>query len=183
MISIRVIPAKLRGWVTPFTPSNRVGGSLTPAFLLSTFRRTELPGPGSYDVWEKCWRVFKAAVLLLKLIKVEFLDKYENMIHDFHDTYGQALANILASLQSGIRVVDSSVAGLGGCPYADGASGNVATEDVVFMLRGLGIETGVDLDALVGVSAWITDVLGKPPGGNSRAASALIARQRAGVGG
>jgi len=106
-----------------------------------------------------------------------------NLAVHFHDTYGQALANILASLQSGIRVVDSSVAGLGGCPYADGASGNVATEDVVFMLRGLGIETGVDLDALVGVSAWITDVLGKPPGGNSRAASALIARQRAGVGG
>jgi hydroxymethylglutaryl-CoA lyase len=70
----------------------------------------------------------------------------------FHDTYGQALANILAALQMGVSVVDSSVGGLGGCPYADGASGNVATEEVVYMLRGLGIETGVDLDRLIDVS-------------------------------
>ncbi|MFC3152833.1 hydroxymethylglutaryl-CoA lyase [Litoribrevibacter euphylliae] len=70
----------------------------------------------------------------------------------FHDTYGQALANILAALQMGVSVVDSSIAGLGGCPYAKGASGNVATEDVVYMLQGLGIETGVDLDQLMKVS-------------------------------
>lgn len=70
----------------------------------------------------------------------------------FHDTYGQALANILAALQMGISVVDSSIGGLGGCPYAEGASGNVATEDVVYMLQGLGVETGIDLDRLIKVS-------------------------------
>jgi len=79
-----------------------------------------------------------------------------------HDTYGQALANILVALQHGIATVDSSVGGLGGCPYAPGASGNVATEDVVFMLQGLGIETGLDLDALIAAGARIASVLDRP---------------------
>jgi len=79
-----------------------------------------------------------------------------------HDTYGQALANILVALQHGIATVDASVGGLGGCPYAPGASGNVATEDVVFMLQGLGIETGLDLDALIAAGARIASVLGRP---------------------
>ncbi|MGF7176347.1 hydroxymethylglutaryl-CoA lyase [Azospirillum doebereinerae] len=79
-----------------------------------------------------------------------------------HDTYGQALANILAALQMGVAVVDSSVAGLGGCPYAKGASGNVASEDVLYMLNGLGIETGVDLDRLVAAGAFISDAIGRP---------------------
>ncbi|MCG5242516.1 hydroxymethylglutaryl-CoA lyase [Azospirillum doebereinerae] len=79
-----------------------------------------------------------------------------------HDTYGQALANILAALQMGVAVVDSSVAGLGGCPYAKGASGNVASEDVLYMLNGLGIETGVDLDRLVVAGAFISDAIGRP---------------------
>jgi len=81
----------------------------------------------------------------------------------FHDTYGQALANIFACLEVGVSVVDGSVAGLGGCPYAPGAGGNVATEDVVYMLSGLGVETGVDLDALLEASAFIAAPLGKPP--------------------
>jgi len=80
----------------------------------------------------------------------------------FHDTYGQALANILAALQMGVAVVDSSVAGLGGCPYAKGASGNVASEDVLYMLSGLGIETGVDLDKLIAAGAFISDAIGRP---------------------
>lgn len=80
----------------------------------------------------------------------------------FHDTYGQALANILAALQMGVAVVDSSVAGLGGCPYAKGASGNVASEDVLYMLNGLGIETGVDLDKLITAGAFISDAIGRP---------------------
>ncbi|CAO3452205.1 hydroxymethylglutaryl-CoA lyase [Azospirillum sp.] len=80
----------------------------------------------------------------------------------FHDTYGQALANILAALQMGVAVVDSSVAGLGGCPYAKGASGNVASEDVLYMLNGLGIETGVDLDKLIAAGAFISDAIGRP---------------------
>ncbi|MFP5513605.1 MAG: hydroxymethylglutaryl-CoA lyase [Alphaproteobacteria bacterium] len=80
----------------------------------------------------------------------------------FHDTYGQALANILAALQMGVAVVDSSVAGLGGCPYAKGASGNVASEDVLYMLNGLGIETGVDLDRLIAAGAFISEAIGRP---------------------
>jgi hydroxymethylglutaryl-CoA lyase len=81
----------------------------------------------------------------------------------YHDTYGQALANIYASLELGVRTVDASVAGLGGCPYAAGASGNVATEDVVYMLDGMDVRTGVDLDQLVAIGRWICGVLGKEP--------------------
>jgi len=79
-----------------------------------------------------------------------------------HDTYGQALSNILTAIQFGVGVIDSSVAGLGGCPYAKGATGNVSTEEVVYMLRGLGIEVGVDLDKLVKVGMWVSKALGKP---------------------
>jgi hydroxymethylglutaryl-CoA lyase len=80
----------------------------------------------------------------------------------FHNTYGQALANILACLEEGVRVVDSSVSGTGGCPYAKGATGNVASEDVVYMLDGMGMRTGVDLDALIGTGAWLSAQLHKP---------------------
>jgi hydroxymethylglutaryl-CoA lyase len=98
----------------------------------------------------------------------------------FHDTYGQALANIYACLEMGVHVFDTSVAGLGGCPYAKGATGNVASEDVVFMLNGLGIETGIDWGALVDVGAFISGVLGRAP--VSRAGKALLAkREKAGV--
>ncbi len=95
----------------------------------------------------------------------------------FHDTYGQALANILACLQLGVHVFDTSIAGLGGCPYAKGATGNVATEDVVFMLHGMGIATGLDLEALVDAGAFISGVLGRPP--VSRVSRALLARRAA----
>jgi hydroxymethylglutaryl-CoA lyase len=81
----------------------------------------------------------------------------------FHDTRGQALANIYACLEEGVRSVDASVAGLGGCPYARGATGNVATEDLVYMLEGLGLETGVDLDALVETGRWMSNKLGREP--------------------
>jgi hydroxymethylglutaryl-CoA lyase len=94
----------------------------------------------------------------------------------FHDTYGQAMANTLVSLEMGIRVFETSVAGLGGCPYAKGATGNVATEDVVYMLHGMGIDTGIDLDRLVDASAAISDFLGRKPQG--RVAVALL-NQRA----
>lgn len=88
-----------------------------------------------------------------------------------HDTYGQALANCLAGLLCGVRIFDASVAGLGGCPYAPGASGNLATEDLLYMLQGMGIETGVDLDRLLAAGRFITDALGRPPA--SRVARAL----------
>lgn len=90
----------------------------------------------------------------------------------FHDTYGQALANTLACMEMGIWQFDTSCAGLGGCPYAKGATGNVATEDVVYMLRGMGIETGIDLDKLIDAGKFISDHLGRKP--NSRAATALL---------
>ena len=89
----------------------------------------------------------------------------------FHDTYGQALANILACLDAGIRTVDASVAGLGGCPYASGASGNVASEDVVYMLHGLGLNTGIDLPALADTGDWISKQLQRP--NNSKAGLAM----------
>jgi hydroxymethylglutaryl-CoA lyase len=92
----------------------------------------------------------------------------------FHDTYGQALANILACLELGVATVDAAVAGLGGCPYAKGASGNVATEDVVYMLNGLGIETGIDLEKLAAAGAAICAELGRPPA--SKVALALAGR-------
>jgi hydroxymethylglutaryl-CoA lyase len=89
----------------------------------------------------------------------------------FHDTRGQALANILACLEEGVRVVDSAVSGTGGCPYAHGASGNVATEDVAYMLEGMGLRTGVDLGALVETGRWLAALLGRPSGSKVTLAS------------
>ena len=94
----------------------------------------------------------------------------------FHDTYGQALANIVACLETGVSVIDSAVAGLGGCPYALGATGNVATEDVAYMLSGMGIETGIDLDALAEAGRSISRRLNREPA--SRVARAMAARQQ-----
>ena len=95
----------------------------------------------------------------------------------FHDTYGQALANTYAALQMGVWNFQSSVAGLGGCPYAKGATGNVATEDVVYLLHGLGIDTGIDLDALVDAGTFISSALGRKP--NSRVATAILNKRAA----
>src|SRR3954464_11822 len=95
----------------------------------------------------------------------------------FHDTYGQALVNTMASLQLGIWQYDASVAGLGGCPYAKGATGNVATEDVVYMLHGMDIDTGIDLDRLIDAGKYISDFLGRKPG--SRAATAILTKRAA----
>jgi len=99
----------------------------------------------------------------------------EKLAGHYHDTYGQALANIYASLELGVATFDSSVAGLGGCPYAKGASGNVATEDVVYMLHGLGIRTGVDLDKLVDTGVWISSVLKRDS--NSKVGRAIAAKR------
>ena len=95
----------------------------------------------------------------------------------YHDTYGMAVANVDASWRFGLRTFDSSVSGLGGCPYAKGATGNVATEDVVYLLEGLGADTGIDLDALVDASVWISDRLGREPG--SRVTRAMLAKRAA----
>ena len=101
----------------------------------------------------------------------------ERLAVHFHDTYGQALANILACLERGVAVVDSSVAGLGGCPYAKGASGNVASEDVLYMLNGLGVETGVELAKLIEAGRFICAELGKAP--VSKVSQALAAKAAA----
>ena len=93
----------------------------------------------------------------------------------YHDTYGMAVANVFASLQMGVAVFDAAVGGLGGCPYAAGASGNLATEDLVWLLDGLGISTGIELDALINVAAWISAELGRDPA--SRVARAVLAKR------
>ena len=99
----------------------------------------------------------------------------ERLAGHYHDTYGMAVANVAASYQFGLRCFDASVGGLGGCPYAKGATGNVATEDVVYLLHGLGATTGIDLDALVDVAAWISSQLGREPA--SRVSRALLAKR------
>ena len=101
----------------------------------------------------------------------------ERVAGHYHDTYGQALANVLISLEKDVLTFDSAVAGLGGCPYAPGASGNVASEDVLYMLHGMGLETGIDLDAVVAAGSAISDVLGRAPA--SRVAQALTAKSEA----
>jgi hydroxymethylglutaryl-CoA lyase len=98
----------------------------------------------------------------------------EHLAGHFHDTYGQALANIYAALEVGVEIFHSSVAGLGGCPYAKGATGNVATEDVLFLMQGLGIETGIDLNQVVDAGAFISSFLGRK---SSRTGNALLAKR------
>lgn len=110
-----------------------------------------------------------AANALIKAVNSEV--PIEKLAVHFHDTYGQALANILACLDAGVRILDSSVAGLGGCPYANGATGNVASEDVVYMLHGLGLTTGIDLYELAKTGDWISNQLQRP--NNSKAGLAL----------
>jgi hydroxymethylglutaryl-CoA lyase len=115
----------------------------------------------------------KAKAMLARVIESVPVDRLA--LH-FHDTWGQAVANILACLDLGVTGIDSAVAGLGGCPYAKGASGNVATEDVLYLLRGLGLETGVDLDSLAGIGAWISAELGRPTASKAgRALQAAVA--------
>jgi len=101
----------------------------------------------------------------------------EKLAGHFHDTYGQALANTLAALECGVATYDSSVAGLGGCPYAKGATGNVASEDVLYMLDGMGIETGVDMAKLIAAGDFICAALGRTT--LSRAARAIAAKSKA----
>jgi hydroxymethylglutaryl-CoA lyase len=136
------------------------------------------------EVAEKLWKMGCYEISLGDTIGVGTPGKAQTLIKQvaekvpithlavhFHDTYGQALANIYAVLQLGVRVIDSSVSGLGGCPYAPHSSGNVASEDVVYLLQGLGIETGINLNALVSVGQFISDYLGRPP--RSKVALAL----------
>jgi hydroxymethylglutaryl-CoA lyase len=104
----------------------------------------------------------------------------QNLAMHFHDTYGQALANLYAGMEEGVRIIDSAAGGLGGCPYAPGATGNVATEDVVYMFEGMGIRTGVDMEKLLAATNDVSRLLGRPP--VSRVANALNAKNKGGAG-
>jgi hydroxymethylglutaryl-CoA lyase len=117
---------------------------------------------------------------LVRAVVAAGIDAGDVAVH-FHDTYGQALANVLAALQAGVRTVDSSAGGLGGCPFAESSAGNLATEDLVWMLHGLGIETGVDLGSLVATSTWMAEQLGRPSASRTVQALASAAGSRAPV--
>lgn len=151
-------------------------GTIAPARVAEVARRlTEL---GSYEVsLGDTIGVGTPDVVLCMLDAVAEHVPIERLAGHYHDTYGTALANVYASYRFGLRVFDSSVSGLGGCPYAKGASGNVATEDVVYLLHGLGVETGIDLDRLAGTSAWISQMLEREPG--SRVTRAMLAKRAA----
>lgn len=117
---------------------------------------------------------YSCAVVIINHVAAQATVETDMLAVHFHDTYGQALANIHASLLLGIATVDSSVGGLGGCPYAPGAAGNVATEDVVYMLHGMGIQTGIDLEKLTDAGAFISNVLGRES--KSKVARAMAAK-------
>lgn len=145
-------------------------GSIDPAMVLQVARRLLELGCYEVSLGDTIGTGSPGSMLRLLECLLTEIPAAKLALH-CHDTYGQALANILVGLQHGIATVDASVAGLGGCPYARGASGNVATEDVLYMLDGLGIETGVDMAALVEAGQRISATLGRPTG--SRVARAM----------
>jgi hydroxymethylglutaryl-CoA lyase len=146
-------------------------GRIQPEAVLHVAERLLAMGCYEVSLGETIGKGTPGEVQRLIAILVERIPRDMLAVH-FHDTYGQALTNVFAALQLGIATVDSSVAGLGGCPYAPGATGNVSTEDVLYMLDGLGIHTGVVLPALVETGRWISDYLKRPPA--SRASRALF---------
>jgi hydroxymethylglutaryl-CoA lyase len=148
-------------------------GPTTPAQVAAV--AADLAGMGAYEIsLADTIGVGAPAAVLSMLEAVAAKVPLERLAGHFHDTYGMAIANVYAAWRFGLRVFDSSVGGLGGCPYAKGATGNVATEDLVYLLEGLAAPTGVDLAALVRCSAWIGAALGRQPA--SRVARALFAR-------
>ena len=151
-------------------------GEVAPASVLKVALRLIELGCDEIDVADTIGVGTARQVYELMRLVTEQVDPARVSGH-FHDTYGQAIANIAASLQAGIHIFHSSVAGLGGCPYAKGATGNVATEDVLYLMQGLGIETGVDLDAVVDTGQWISGHLGRKAA--SHAGNALAARKGA----
>jgi hydroxymethylglutaryl-CoA lyase len=150
-------------------------GDIAPEKVLEVSR--ELLAMGCYEVSLGDTIGVGTAASVQRLLTTLSRDiPVEKLAVHFHDTYGQALANILKSLEMGVATVDSSVAGLGGCPYAKGASGNVATEDVVYLLNGLGIEHGINLDKLIDAGNAISDRLNRA--NNSRVANAITAKRQ-----
>ncbi len=149
-------------------------GPIAPAQVAAV--AAELDARGAYEVslGDTIGAGTPASVLRM-LEAVAARVPVERLAGHYHDTYGMAVANVHASHGFGLRVFDSSVGGLGGCPYARGATGNVATEDLVYLLHGMGAVTGIDLDALVDTAAWISAALGRPPA--SRVARAMLAKR------
>ena len=150
-------------------------GAVAPEAVADVVRRLRELGCDEIDIADT---IGVATPALVQRVMPAAIAEYPitQLSGHFHDTYGQALANIYASLELGISIYHASVAGLGGCPYAKGATGNVATEDVLYLLQGLGIETGVDLDAVVDAGQFISGFLGRPA--VSRAGNALAAKKR-----
>lgn len=147
-------------------------GAVPEAAVLDVVKRMQDLGVIEFDIADTIG-VGTAGQVASLMRAVANVVPVEQIAGHFHDTYGQALANIYASLQVGVSIYHSSVAGLGGCPYAKGATGNVSTEDVLYLLNGLGIHTGVDFDAVVETGVWISKQLGKPS--VSRAGNAITA--------
>ncbi|MBR7780582.1 hydroxymethylglutaryl-CoA lyase [Undibacterium luofuense] len=151
-------------------------GSVAPAAVADVVRRMRDLGCDEIDIADTIGTgTARHVQQVMQTVSSEF--PLTQIAGHFHDTYGQALANIYASLEAGVTIFHSSVAGLGGCPYAKGATGNVATEDVLYLLHGLGIRTGIDLDQVVDAGQFISAHLGRPAA--SRAGNALAAKRRA----
>ena len=151
-------------------------GPIAPAAVASVARRLLDLGCYEISLGETIGTATPRRVEAMLGVVAAAVPREKLAVH-FHDTYGQALANLMAAMEQGIAVADSSVAGLGGCPYAKGASGNVASEDVLYLLNGLGVRTGVDLDKLAAAGRFISRELGREPA--SRVARALAAKSAA----
>jgi hydroxymethylglutaryl-CoA lyase len=169
----RAAGIKVRGYLS-CTVECPYDGAVAPEQVAQVAARLQEAGCYEVSVADTIGTATPAAVLRM-LEAVAAKVPVERLAGHFHDTYGMAVANVHASYDFGLRVFDSSVAGLGGCPYAKGATGNVATEDVVYLLHGLGADTGVDLDALVDCGAWISGVLKRDNG--SRVGRAMLAKR------
>jgi hydroxymethylglutaryl-CoA lyase len=150
-------------------------GAVAPANVLKVGQRLIELGCDEIDVADTIGVATARQVYEVMRMVTEHIDPVHVSGH-FHDTYGQAIANIVAAMQAGIHIFHSSVAGLGGCPYAKGATGNVATEDVLFLMQGLDIETGIDLNAVVDTGQWISAHLKRKSASN--AGNALAARKQ-----
>ena len=153
-------------------------GAVAPANVLKVGQRLIELGCDEIDVADTIGVGTARQVYEVMRMVTEQIDPVHVSGH-FHDTYGQAIANIVAAMQAGIHIFHSSVAGLGGCPYAKGATGNVATEDVLFLMQGLDIETGIDLNAVVDAGQWISAHLNRKSASN--AGNALAARNKQGA--
>jgi hydroxymethylglutaryl-CoA lyase len=148
-------------------------GTVPPEAVADVVRRLRDLGCDEIDIADTIGVATPAAIHeVLPWVMAEF--PTERLSGHYHDTYGMGIANVYAALEAGLTIFHASVAGLGGCPYARGATGNVATEDVLYLLHGLGIETGIDLDAVVDAGRFISEQLGRPSG--SRAGRALAAK-------